>query len=43
MRCNRCQKEDKQIKAGKTKAGSQKYKCKVCGKGIHTKSKGKEL
>jgi len=26
MRCKICKKEDKQIKAGKTKAGSQKYK-----------------
>lgn len=32
MKCERCQNEDKQIKAGKTAARSQKYKCKVCGK-----------
>ena len=32
MKCERCKNENKQIKAGKTKAGSQKYKCKVCGK-----------
>ena len=32
MRCERCKNEKEQIKAGKTKAGSQKYKCKVCGK-----------
>ena len=27
----KCKKEDKQIKAGKTRAGSQIYKCKHCG------------
>ena len=32
MKCERCKIEKEQIKAGKTKAGSQKYKCKVCGK-----------
>ena len=32
MKCKRCKKEDKQIKAGKTRAGSQVYKCKHCGK-----------
>ena len=32
MKCKRCKNEKEQIKAGKTKAGSQKYKCKVCGK-----------
>ena len=32
MKCERCKNENKQIKSGKTKAGSQKYKCKVCGK-----------
>ena len=32
MRCKNCGKETEQIKAGKTRAGSQKYKCKHCGK-----------
>ena len=32
MKCERCKIEKEQIKAEKTKAGSQKYKCKVCGK-----------
>lgn len=32
MICERCKKEDKQIKVGKTKAGSQRYQCKYCGK-----------
>ena len=32
MKCKRCNDEKNQIKAGKTKSGSQKYKCKVCGK-----------
>ena len=32
MKCERCKNENNQIKAGKTKAGSQKYKCKHCGK-----------
>ena len=32
MKYKRCKNEKEQIKAGKTKAGSQKYKCKVCGK-----------
>ena len=31
MKCERCKIEKEQIKARKTKAGSQKYKCK-CGK-----------
>ena len=32
MKCERCKIEKEQIKAGKTKSGSQKYKCKVCEK-----------
>ena len=32
MKCKRCNDEKNQIKAGKTKSGSQKYKCKMCGK-----------
>ena len=32
MKCERCKIEKEQIKAGKTKVGSQKYKCKHCGK-----------
>ena len=32
MKCKRCNEEKNQIKAGKTKAGSQRYKCKICGK-----------
>ena len=32
MECKNCGKETEQIKAGKTRAGSQKYKCKHCGK-----------
>ena len=32
MKCKNCGKEKEQIKAGKTRAGSQKYKCKHCGK-----------
>ncbi len=32
MKCKNCGKETGQIKAGKTKDGSQKYKCKHCGK-----------
>lgn len=32
MRCKNCKREDKQIKAGKTKAGSQMYKCNHCKK-----------
>ena len=39
MKCKRCKKEDKQIKAGKTKAGSQVYKCKDCGKTYTPKPK----
>ena len=39
MKCKRCKKEDKQIKAGKTKAGSQVYKCKHCGKTYTPKQK----
>ena len=32
MKCKECNDEKNQIKAGKTKAGTQKYKCKICGK-----------
>ena len=32
MKCKACNDETNQIKAGKTKAGTQKYKCKKCGK-----------
>ena len=32
MKCKNCKTEKEQIKAGKTKAGSQRYKCKICGK-----------
>ena len=32
MKCKVCDDETNQIKAGKTKAGTQKYKCKICGK-----------
>ena len=32
MKCKRGQKQGKQIKAGKTRAESQIYKCKHCGK-----------
>ena len=32
MECKNCRKETGQIKVGKTRAGSQKYKCKHCGK-----------
>lgn len=43
MKCERCKNENNQIKAGKTKAGSQKYKCKVCGKVYTPNPKRKEL
>ena len=42
MRYKICKKEDKQVKAGKTKAGSQKYKCKHCGKVYTPKQKGRK-
>ena len=32
MRREKCKDEKNQIKSGKTKYGSQKYKCKICGK-----------
>ena len=32
MKCKAYNDETNQIKAGKTKAGTQKYKCKKCGK-----------
>ena len=32
MICKNCKREDKQIKAGKTRAGSQMYKCNHCNK-----------
>lgn len=39
MECKNCKRKDKQIKAGKTKAGSQMYKCKHCGKRYTPKPK----
>ena len=30
MKCPNCQKEEQQHKAGKTKAGSQRYRCYAC-------------
>ena len=42
MRCKICKKEDKQIKSGKTMAGSQKYKCKHCGKVYTPNPKGRK-
>ncbi|MGN1044300.1 MAG: helix-turn-helix domain-containing protein [Acutalibacteraceae bacterium] len=39
MRCERCKNENKQIKVGKTRAGSQIYKCKHCGKTYTPKPK----
>ncbi len=32
MKCKACNDGTNQLKAGKTKAGPQKYKCKICGK-----------
>ena len=32
IRCEKCGQEESQIKNGKTKAGSQRYKCNHCGK-----------
>ena len=32
IKCERCGQEEGQIKNGKTKAGSQRYKCNHCGK-----------
>ena len=32
MKCKYCHDEENQIKAGQTKVGSQRYKCKICGK-----------
>ena len=29
-KCQKCQEESKQVKAGKTEAGSQRYKCQHC-------------
>ena len=42
MRCKKCKKEDNQVKAGKTKGGSQKYKCNHCGKVYTPKPKGRK-
>lgn len=39
MECKNCKRKDKQIKAGKTRAGSQMYKCKHCGKRYTPKPK----
>ena len=41
MKCNACNEETNQIKAEKTKAGTQKYKCKICGKYYIQESKKK--
>ena len=39
MKCKACNDEINQIKAGKTKAGTKKYKCKICGKYYTPESK----
>ena len=39
MKSKVCNDETNQIKAGKTKAGPQKYKCKICGKYYTQESK----
>ncbi len=31
MKCPKCQKEDGQVKSGRTECGSQRYKCQHCG------------
>ena len=41
MKCERCKNENNQIKAGRTRAGSQKYKCKHCGKVYTPNPKGR--
>lgn len=40
--CPHCQRTEQQVKAGKTKFGSQRYKCKVCQRIYtpHPKSQG---
>ena len=42
MKCKVCNDETNQIKAGKTKAGTQKYKCKICGKYYAPEGKKRE-
>ena len=41
MKCKACNDETNQIKAGKTKSGTPKYKCKICGKYYTAESKKK--
>ena len=41
MKCKACNDETNQIKAGKIKAGTPKYKCKICGKYYTQESKKK--
>ena len=41
MKCKACNDETNQIKAGKTKAGTQKYKCKICEKYYTLEGKNK--
>lgn len=31
MKCPRCQQRERQVKSGRTGAGSQRYKCQSCG------------
>ncbi len=40
MKFERCKKENQQVKSRKTKAESQRYKCKYCGKVYKPKQKG---
>ena len=42
MKCKACNDEINQIKAGKTKAGTQKYKCKICGNYYTQESKKRD-
>lgn len=41
MECKNCNAEEGQVKAGKTAAGSQRYKCKKCGRVYTPKPKGR--
>ena len=43
IRCEKCDQEEGQIKNGRRKAGSQRYRCKHCGKTYTPVKKRKDV
>ena len=43
IRCEKCGQEEGQIKNGRRKAGSQRYRCKHCEKNVYPRKKRKDV